>query len=128
MFKHGDKVMRIIPHCSDVERFSLDTSTVYTVEYCNPPHMYLKDKGDKYSYAYHRFFKVKEQLAPWYPANVKPSRVGWYDTNNPFHTSRCIESEYRWWWDGEYWTAGPGGNRSANQNRMWRGITYVKDE
>lgn len=56
----------------------------------------------------------------WFPAHIKPVRVGWYETRNPFDYAKV--SDFRWWWDGVRWTHGPGQAYTTFQNRTWRGL------
>lgn len=67
------------------------------------------------------------QLTEWYPAEIKPVHVGWYEVQNRFASHVYQKS----WWNGRYW--GVVGfewleesrkeQKSGEQNRIWRGLT-----
>lgn len=65
------------------------------------------------------------KLTDWYPPEVKPVRVGWYHTGvcdmNPRNREE-FESDYNWFWDGEFWKPYENGINADYQNRYWRGI------
>jgi len=61
-----------------------------------------------------------QELTPWFPADVKPARVGWYQRNWPHHED--WENDY---WDGVKWHYGNPNNRTSGEammNRLWRGL------
>jgi hypothetical protein len=65
---------------------------------------------------------MQPKLTDWFPPDVKPVRVGWY------------ESPYQYWthsyWCGTHWTESScdmtgqtdPSYRSAKQKRKWRGL------
>jgi hypothetical protein len=64
----------------------------------------------------------EQELTPWFPADIKPVHVGWYNVG-----VHCLgffhESGSNWWWDGESWLAYPhAGKPSIRQDRKWRGL------
>lgn len=56
---------------------------------------------------------------PWYPAHIKPVRVGMYE----IQVSGFVFSGY--WWDGKRWLAGENSAYSLwTQTKLkWRGLT-----
>lgn len=55
----------------------------------------------------------------WFPANIKPVRVGWYHTKTNDDVSA---SAFNWHWDGKYWRVAPFGEICIYQKRIWRGL------
>jgi hypothetical protein len=54
------------------------------------------------------------ELTPWFPADVKPARVGNY---------QCREgSQDVWYWDGRVWRSPNFGWECTKQDRQWRGL------
>jgi hypothetical protein len=71
---------------------------------------------------------MKYKRTKWFPAQIKPVHVGWYETNQP-DIKEFKKSKYRWWWDGKEWTMklNDGDNYNYHlakpeQNRVWRGL------
>lgn len=62
---------------------------------------------------------------PWYPASVKPARVGWYEVRLSFDHGPMME---RWHWDGEYWTDELQSDVWMCKPDKWRGLTEAQDE
>lgn len=73
-----------------------------------------------------------EKLTEWYPPEIKPARIGWYESLPP----TLVESyDYypRRFWDSQSWCyqpARPVGSTlpptlvpCTNQKRAWRGLT-----
>ena len=60
----------------------------------------------------------------WYPADVRPVRVGWYQRD--YGIQLCDSAPD--YWDGQYWYLGDGANRKEYepseilQTRPWRGL------
>ena len=65
------------------------------------------------------FFK-KQELTPWYPADIKPVRVGTYQV-------KCVTKyfcEYFYaYWDGKEWLNKEKQYPLIYQDREWRGLT-----
>lgn len=65
------------------------------------------------------------KLTPWFHPDVKPVHVGFYHTGK---ASECpignkeSESDYNWYWDGNYWIARDECSPTYTQNRYWRGL------
>lgn len=61
---------------------------------------------------------------PWFPGDVKPVRVGWYQREYT-GTGDVIDTPD--WFDGEKWYLGMRGGKSTlpafTQGRRWRGLT-----
>jgi len=62
-------------------------------------------------------------LTDWYPAEIKPCRVGWYECRY------ALGGEiYRYWFDGSFWVTAPEWERKLNygnvhtQGETWRGL------
>jgi hypothetical protein len=67
------------------------------------------------------------KLTKWFMPDEKPVREGWYHTsidNADPRRDPYAESDYCWWWDGEFWRAYPNSlSPSFSQDRFWRGRT-----
>lgn len=61
---------------------------------------------------------------PWFPPEVKPVRVGWYEAIlfPGLHNDDTLP-EPRFWWDGKEWRLARNGSALALQQRIWRGLT-----
>ena len=55
----------------------------------------------------------------WYPAHIKPVRVGWYE----LLVRRFLTNQY--WWDGAKWKIAPESKFALydQMNFKWRGLT-----
>ena len=53
----------------------------------------------------------------WYPPNIRPVRVGWYETSSDPKEYYLLE-----WWDGFYFCDHQG-NRYLGGKLFWRGLT-----
>jgi hypothetical protein len=77
-----------------------------------------RDRSTRTSYCEKYGGKVnikRMRLTPWFTADVKPVRVGWYDT----------ASLYLVYWSGAggwRWDDYIGGNAVACQSLVWRGL------
>ena len=77
-----------------------------------------RDRSTRTSYCEKYGGKVnikRMRLTPWFTADVKPVRVGWYDTS----------SLYLVYWSGAggwRWNDYIGGNDVPCQNLVWRGL------
>ena len=58
------------------------------------------------------------KLTKWYPADIKPVRIGWYETKR----QNGQISTFKWWFDGNKWRAGQDDFVCNEQNRVWRGL------
>jgi hypothetical protein len=57
---------------------------------------------------------MKPKLTPWFPAHIKPVRVGDYE---------CTGSSFKWHWNGAIWcNNGYDKWPCLNQKRVWRGL------
>jgi hypothetical protein len=55
------------------------------------------------------------KLTPWYPANIKPVREGWYEVSCSYKNV-CGGMHY---WNGKRWEVPPWGETFA---APWRGV------
>lgn len=62
----------------------------------------------------------------WFPADVKPVHVGWYECKSNKGNTVC---GFKWWWNGSYWTMKlddydfvTKNTKCSEQNRVWRGL------
>ena len=58
----------------------------------------------------------KRKRTGWYPPEVKPVRVGWYERY-------WCGLKTLYWWDGVCWRYEPESERSHYQHLPWRGLT-----
>ena len=65
------------------------------------------------------FFK-KQELTPWYPADIKPVRVGKYQVKCAV---KYFHEYFYAYWDGKQWVDGLNQYRLIYQDREWRGLT-----
>jgi hypothetical protein len=63
---------------------------------------------------------MADLLTDWFPADVKPTRPGWYECKNHFG----LITGRRWWWDGEVWRFSEREPALCHQDRTWRGLTH----
>lgn len=56
-------------------------------------------------------------LTPWFPASVKPVRVGWYETKVVGTYGPAMSH-----WDGLLWYVVEGSLVCFYQDRKWRGL------
>ena len=67
---------------------------------------------------------AKQKLTPWFPANFKPVRHGWYETRLG-HADQMGGFIGRRFWNGLFWSyAAIKDAQSATQNWQWRGLAY----
>jgi hypothetical protein len=62
------------------------------------------------------------KLTEWYPAHIKPVRIGWYEVRS----SVVPEGEMMFWDGGLLWWTGRGGGVFCGPlvpGDMWRGLT-----
>ena len=59
---------------------------------------------------------------PWYPGNVTPVRVGWYE--------RIVNDTWvrKSWWNGSLWLLAPYTESNHYQYLPWRGLTEPHGE
>ncbi len=67
---------------------------------------------------------MSQRRTPWYPASVRPVRVGWYEVSyhRPNRAQRVVDG--RRWWNGQRWLFGRVGLQCAmgcDPNDAWRG-------
>lgn len=56
----------------------------------------------------------------WYPGDLRPVRVGWYEVKNHFVSRR----PQKFFWDGYVWRANPIAQYHYSfQKHAWRGLT-----
>jgi hypothetical protein len=60
---------------------------------------FYRHKGDEGCAYYWPTGEVKMKLTPWYPANIKPVREGWYEVRCKFKNV-CGGMHY---WNGKSW-------------------------
>jgi hypothetical protein len=61
------------------------------------------------------------QMTEWYPPEIKPVRVGWYQDGYEL-VPNCVHAfEMLSWWDGKVWRWREGGIR-INQHHHWCGL------
>ena len=64
------------------------------------------------------------QTTEWYPAEIKPVHVGWYECRYDDYYSKAI---YKYWFDGTFWFLGPNSRKLVygnvnTQGETWRGL------
>lgn len=66
---------------------------------------------------------MSAKVTPWFPADVKPVYIGWYET---FRMDSGKEGKYPWraFWDGFKWCWEEDDSYSccSVQSRIWRGL------
>lgn len=74
----------------------------------------------------------EQKLTDWFPADVKPVNVGWYERE---YAAQYIQEMFDWWDGKQFWLFG-GSKRKhpnfakmepASSNRRWRGLTEPAD-
>ena len=69
---------------------------------------------------------MKIPVTEWFPSEVKPSIVGWYERD---WQGAFDAADY---WDGENWRNGNDNNTYSNlialNNKQWRGLTSPHPE
>ena len=60
---------------------------------------------------------AKQELTEWFPADVKPVHVGWYQAS-----VSCQENGPALWWNGVEWDFLDFRGVAQIQDRYWRGL------
>jgi len=65
------------------------------------------------------------KLTPWFPPEVKPVHVGYYETGIDYRhpeSEKGGKSIFLWWFDGKNWVDASRAYKCSEQNRYWRGL------
>lgn len=69
----------------------------------------------------------EENLTPWFPAEVKPVHVGYYDAHYGYCAEQIPVAHARRFWNGDVWLSRENGAKAMFGNSLgefdkWRGL------